>query len=476
MNDIIYGNITFGKELFISKFLVKINNKLSIAKTLDNDNLINIFLDNYVLNEKDSVNKIIYNLNNDQTEGIKNIFNNNVSIVTGRAGTGKSSMLKGLVDCLAHVNKNLSSYQYINIQFLTPTAKAKLRITSVIGCNYNCSTIHSFIKKQKLLDNTIFVFDETSMIDVSILSELLHLLKHGDSNVFCFLGDDNQLPSISPGDVLRKLMSSKCFIHRKLNMVIRGDDTIKKVLNDVINGIPTTMTDESFNWIKTNSDKDIEKIIKKILNKNKETSILSTTNRVIDDYTDLSRDIVNPTECQDNDLILKFDKKETRYRIGDKVIHCKNINEKKLYNGMTGVITDICLVQQKNEDSDDLYSINKIDVTFDNPEEINHHAYFENELINLKPAYLITVHKAQGQEYDEIIFIFKNGRMVNKNLLYTALSRAKKKITLIALEETIIKALKTECKRDSLMDHMCVYYDKYHDKECFENYYISNNN
>lgn len=433
-NDIMWGKNTFEKEMYNSKMLInKLKEPLLLNSLITTKDSIKCFLDIDEL------------LNKQQKKGIMSMFENNVSIIYGKAGTGKTTLLKGLINIINLINED------IKLIFLTPTAKAKMRIRDIIGTSHNIFTMHSFFYGKKFMDinepnKTIMIFDESSMIDNNILYNVIQSLENINCVKFVFMGDTNQLPSIGPSDILNKIKQSKCFSNIKLKKIHRNTGFLTKALNNICNGVIPETDSNTFNWI--DSD-DIEKIITDCLTRNKEISIITTTNSLINKYTDKVRDIVNPKTADKKEYIKKSFENETILREFDRVVHCKNFNNLQLYNGMTGNIVNI-----------DNEGIKKIKVLFDG--QIKPYTYNDNsiELNYLKPSYILTVHKSQGQEYDEVLVILtKNGmNMLNKNLLYTALSRAKVKATLVASKKLVKFVLSRNYQRNCMMDLMCKYW------------------
>ena len=526
IDNILYESENYYKEHNIAKILNKINN----SQTLINKFELSIEELNELLNNE--VNNI--KLNNEQKQGIFEVFNNNISIICGKAGTGKTTQLKKFVTiCKQLLDNN------IILWFLAPTAKAKLKMQEVIINNkYNFETIHAFnyynyyygySKQIDITKHNIFIIDETSMVDIFMLYGFLNRVKNIDCTIV-FLGDNRQLPSIGLGCVLDKLISSNIFKTTELINVIRNEINITKVLDKVIEGKSITIDDcddkNEFRWLISKNNNE-QNLLLEILKKDDEQMIITLTNDLIDKLTDNIREIKNPQ----NELIpiKQYDKyqngKKIIFRVGDPVVHCKNNNTLGLVNGDQGIIEDIentqtILVKFKNgvykeseckelnDEQNNLLKfknahnilkefkngmqkkisgkklidaqnilvnlkngmqketnskkLNDNNLFFD--KDYNYFNYninnFKNEdpINYLKPAYMITVHKSQGQEYNNIIVILKKSRMLNRNLLYTALSRAKKSIILISTVENLNTCINKKIKRNSLLNNMITYY------------------
>ena len=455
INSLLYGKYVFETEMNISETLVNFNNNPNIISKTK-------ITEKNILKEIKSFEQ--FTLNTEQIDGILNIFKNNVSVIYGKAGTGKTTLLKGFIETYATINKQIKS----SIYFLTPTGKAKMRTIDVLGelskyidefmtihaFNFRFGNEHNINKKGFKLDQDkrhIFVIDETSMIDIYLLNNLLNIIKNMNISIV-FLGDIRQLPSIGPGCILEKIIKSKIFASTELIQVVRNHGNIIKILDKVSDGIKLTIDDcddkKEFTWIQSNGGNE-NKILKDILNSNYKSDIIITTNNAfISELTDDVRNIKNPLNNKKE--LIKNINEDTKiiYRVGDPVIHCKNDNEKKLANGMQGKIIDII--------------DNLIHVLYENNEDNNKNRtviYDKIMLQDLKPAYLISAHKSQGQEYTNIIVILKNSRLLNRNVLYTGLSRAKKSILLISSEKVLDKCIGNKIKRNSLMDIMIEYFN-----------------
>jgi exodeoxyribonuclease V alpha subunit len=533
INNILYEKDVYDKEHNIAKILNKINN----SQTLINKFELSIEELNEQLNNE--VNNI--KLNNEQKQGIFEIFNNNISIIYGKAGTGKTTQLKKFVTICEQLLDN-----NIILWFLAPTAKAKLKMQQAIrkenenineenknmnekhenineknknineknenmneehenmneeNKNMNFETIHAFnyyyynsyikqyIKQIDITKHNIFIIDETSMVDMFMLHDFLNRVNNIDCTIV-FLGDNRQLPSIGLGCVLDKLISSNIFKTTELINVIRNKINITRVLDKVIEGKPITIDDcddkNEFRWLipKNNNEQNL---LLDILKKDDEQMIITLTNDLINKLTDNIREIKNPQ----NELIpiKQYDKYQNErkiiFRVGDPVVHCKNDNNLGLVNGEQGIIENIedientqnILVKfkngmQKETNSKELNNNNLI--FFDKDYTYFYYNINEEPINHLKPAYMITVHKSQGQEYNNIIVILKKSRMLNRNLLYTALSRAKKSIILISTVENLNTCINKKIKRNSLLNNMITYYSlENSDYNDFETYYLT---
>jgi exodeoxyribonuclease V alpha subunit len=400
-NEYLYYKEHYNCELNIAESLVQIKNN-------------NIILEEYQNDINEFISKIGFNT--EQKQGIINLFSNNVNIICGAAGTGKSFILTNLI-------KFINNYDDIGCLFLTPTGKASDRLNkdhNFKDLDIKSYTIHKYLfynpepnpikEFDDLLNNKIkiFIIDEVSMIGIDIFNRFINKIKQYENIVLLFIGDPNQLPSIACGDVLNHLIKSKCFSVTKLNKIQRTD--LQGLLNaqtNILNKILPENSD-SFIW---NPDLTLDDYIKDF---NELPLILTSTNKLIKKYEDKVKNIFNISYNEKNNIQI-FNKE---YHVDDFIMIIRNNYEKQLVNGMIGQIKEI-----KNK---------SIIVKFDDEiKEIT-------DLNDIKMSYLLTIHKAQGIENDNVIVIIdKDSKMNSINLLYTAITRAKKQCILIAKTDTI---------------------------------------
>ena len=549
-NNNLFNNLTekkFNKiinQLIEEEKVVKINNllyemsvyktELNIAKILNSINDCESIIDRYNLSG-DEINSFIntnqkkkIKLNNEQKNGIYEIFNSNVSIIYGKAGTGKTSLLTRFVNVFQNVFESFD--KSVCLWFLAPTGKAKIKIEDTLlhtinkKCNINFETIHAFNFKNKRkkkintesesleltdFEHNIFIIDESSMIDIHLLDDFLNITKKINCTLV-FLGDNRQLPSVGPGCVLDKLISCNVFKITELIHVVRNGGNITKILDKVINGQNITMSDcddkKEFIWIEPKPEGE-QSLLLDTINANLSNTIIGTTNNFIEQMTDNIREIKNPqNKLKPIDEYVRHPRSSSKkdikiiYRVGDPVIHCKNNNAQYLANGTQGIISKIIfenddklkpkIVQvkykknhkhkisenKKNIIEDTNYDFIDSDETnsdfIDKDERIVDYEVNSDMINDLSPAYMITAHKSQGQEYENIVVVLNKSKLLNRNILYTALSRAQKSITLISSKENLEKCIKRKVKRNSLLDFMFTFYNSEYDND-FCTYYLT---
>lgn len=382
--------------------------------------------------------------NEKQLEAIKKSYTRDFLIITGGPGTGKTTIMKGICELYRQMNK--LSYEKLNerIALLAPTGRAAKRMSETSGLN--ASTIHRFLKWSK--DTNKFqineynkskvefvILDESSMIDTYLMA---NLIKGISSNCkIIMVGDDHQLPSVGPGQVLHDLIESKTLETVELNELYRqGKDSniinlaydirSKKINKNIFN------KDEDLTFIEC-PDSEVINNICEISSTYKDVSYKRFQILVpmykglngIDEINNKVQSIFNPKSKS-----LKEHKiGEIAFREHDKVIQLTNMPDENVYNGDIGIIDRINPAQKK-----------EIHIDFDS----NLVKYTPANYINFRLAYSISIHKSQGSEFDIVILPMVMGynKMLYQKLIYTAVTRAKKKLYLIGN----IKALELACK------------------------------
>ena len=434
-DDKIYPLYLYNSEIDIKNKILKMKSNKSLFDSKKIEELINEI-------EKD------FNLQYEelQRKAIINSLTNKLSIITGGPGTGKSTILRGILECYARLNDtNLASEKMdLKVALASPTGRAAKRMAETSG--FPAKTIHRLLgynyegtftyDDSNLLPFSLIIIDEASMLDVVLANSLFKALNNNTQLIL--IGDFNQLPSVGPGNVLHDLISSGIFVTTKLLKTVRQkeDSDIVKLSNMVLNekidfsifnkkkevffypkmaqdGIPFILTLID-NFIKKggNLDKDIEVLIPMYLG----VAGINECNRLIQEK-------FNP----EKEKILQRDK--IFLKKGDKVLLKRNNPDLDLMNGDIGKVIDIVNV----DDKDKLY------LDFDN-KIID---YPIDEIQDLTLAYAISIHKSQGSEFDNVIVpIFKSySIMLTKNLIYTAITRAKKKLIIIGDPKTLSYAI-----------------------------------
>ena len=376
-------------------------------------------------------------LSNEQELAVKTALQNNISVITGGPGTGKSSILKILLSVYDDV------YQDKKISLVAPTGRAAKRMTETTGLK--ATTIHSLLnltetsyiirKKHKTLDSDLIIIDEASMLDTTLFYFLLTSMKEGSKLVL--VGDPEQLPSVAAGNVLLDLINSYAIPLTKLSIIFRqkSGSTIAYNARKIRVGEFRLEYTDDFQFINAKTDEEIlEKlsiVTKDLLSKyNKDdlsilTSFRQHTKTGSNSLNKFLKPLFNKT------LSSKYFKTDDFYfNIGDKVMFTKNM--KGLANGDIGTILDIKYSEKKTEVTLDFYGDTVI--------------LLNDDLKHLTLAYACTIHKIQGLEQKVIVQVVsdKHGKMLTRNLIYTGITRAKEKIILIGNIDTFNKSIRKD--------------------------------
>ena len=390
--------------------------------------------------------------NTDQKKAIKNALTNRISIITGGPGTGKTTIINSIVKLYVRIH-NLNYKEVINdIALLAPTGRAAKKMSDSTGLP--AMTIHRYLKWNKEKNefqineynknyHKLIIVDETSMIDTYLFASLLKGIGHNITLVL--VGDSNQLPSVGPGLILNDLIDSDMFTHTTLEQIYRQSDNsyipilAKEIKEHDLSSEFTKQTDD-YNFLHA-SGLTIKEMIRKICVMSKEKGLTEEEIQVlapmyrgengIDNLNVLLQDIFNPKSK---------DRKETKvgditYRVGDKVLQLVNDPDNNIFNGDIGYISSIgTIMGSKNKD---VFTIN-----FDG----NEIQYTREDLINIKHAYAITIHKSQGSEFAHVIMPVSKAyyKMLYNKLIYTGVSRAKKSLIIIGEEESFVMAVNND--------------------------------
>ena len=376
----------------------------------------------------------------EQLDAIKLAITRKVAIITGGPGTVKTTILKGILD----LYKVLSSSDKIRlneqIALLAPTGRASKRMSEVT--NFEASTIHRFLKWNKDTNRfqineynkssvSFVIIDEASMIDTMLLANLLKGLK--SSCHIIFVGDANQLPSVAAGDVLNDMIESKELpVYALKNWHRQGSDS--KII-PFAHRINEGILDKEL----LNSGNDLEFI------PCRDNEIIEVIGNVCKDYNSYDLQVLAPIYKNRNGIYAindhlqklwnpkspnkkEIEGNESIYREKDKVIQLSNMKDESVFNGDIGIIDRIKLLGNK-----ELY------IDYDG----NLVKYTKSMLQNFTLGYAISIHKSQGSEFDTVLipFTFDYRKMLYRKLIYTGVTRCKKKLILVgdinALEQAI---------------------------------------
>ncbi len=415
-----------------------------------------------------------FTLASQQKKAVNDALVSGVLVITGGPGTGKTTIINTILKLLEK-----GGYK---TELAAPTGRAAKRITETTG--FEAKTVHrllgvafqntegtrqSFEKNEENpIEADVLIIDESSMLDLLLTFNLLKAVE--PSTKVIFVGDADQLPSVGPGNVLRDIISSGIIKTVKLDEIFRrGRESLITVNAHRINRgeFPhLNGQDKDFFLVKrANADDVADTIVDLVKNRlpsyynidsKKDIQLLSPMRKGTLGIVNLNQRLQKSVNPQTN---AKNEKQrgDTLFREKDKVMHIKNnynirwrvakggvtVDEGEgVFNGDEGMITAI-----DNEEG-------KLTVLFDDGREVE---YDFSQLDELELSYAVTVHKSQGSEYNTVIMPVHSGpyMLMNRNILYTAVTRAKKLVVLVGTEEALKKMIDNnrEIRRFSALSH-----------------------
>ncbi len=394
--------------------------------------------------------------NDDQLKAIRSSFLNDILIITGGPGTGKTTIIKAIIDLYQDMNKLKFEELVEKIALLAPTGRASKRLSEKAICP--SSTIHRFLKWNK--DTNAFqinefnrskkelvIIDESSMIDLKLFASLLKGLKTDTKLII--VGDYNQLPSVGVGQVLKDLIESEVVNSVKLRQLYRqkeGSNIINlayefndgKLDKTIFNkGSDLTLYEES--------DEKVLKRIEKLCNSYKKADYkdfqilvpMYKTLNGIDNINKIAQEIFNPHDKNKKEIKIG----DIIYREHDKVLQLSNMPEENIFNGDIGII----------------HSIDKKEIIID----------FDGNLVKFTPSnfskfkhgYAISIHKSQGSEFKTVIIPVVSGysKMLYRKLYYTGITRSKKELFIVGDYNALLRASlnnESDSRRTTLKDKL----------------------
>ncbi|MCP5104778.1 MAG: ATP-dependent RecD-like DNA helicase [bacterium] len=375
-------------------------------------------------------------LTGEQQEAVVSSAGNRITIITGGPGTGKTTIIRAIIEAFQKAEKN--------VLVAAPTGRAAKRIEE--ASFYSASTIHRMLQidpetgrfvhdEHNPLKADVVIVDEFSMVDSFIFHSLLKAIARHTRLII--IGDKDQLPSVGPGNVLRDIITCGFFdiIYLNRNFRQTKDSLIIENAYRINGGEPLIFKkyaeDLDFVFIKVpNETRALEKVLG-ILEYYKETYAFNSQDMqvLVPMYRGAAGiDSLN-TRIQEQfnrqPFIIK--KEKAAFKQWDRVMQLKNNYEKMVFNGEQGIISKFDPEKKK------------LKVDFDG----NLVEYHVSELEELTLSYAVSVHKAQGSEYDMLVLVLlpSHSIMLNRELFYTAVTRAKKKILLISDEITVQRAV-----------------------------------
>ena len=444
----VYLDFFYKTEEQIAERLIKLNETKNVK---------------FIKNIEDELQKIekynMIELSEKQKEAVKLVNNNNVTIITGGPGTGKTTIIKSIIEIYEKKGKK--------VILAAPTGRAAKRMTETTG--KEASTLHRLLEIGKIneddvyknssdyngtpIDGDVIIVDEVSMMDMFLTNYLLKCVYLGSKIIL--VGDADQLASVGPGSVLKDLIESEKIKTVKLDKIFRQAAKSKIIVNaHRVNSGENFITKEEeekdskqdFFFIKQNNQ---EKILNEIIslctgrlekfgnyNFIEDIQVLTPTKKGLLGTKELNKYLQQAINPQDSK---KSEKKSgsITFRVGDRIMQIKNnydicwerqIIKKETGTGVfNGEIGTIISIDEKNKN---------IEIKFDD-EKIAWYQF--SELEQIEHSYAVTIHKAQGSEFNVVIMCVPRTvpMLLTRNLLYTGITRAKELLIVIGQEDTI---------------------------------------
>ncbi|MDK6972485.1 ATP-dependent RecD-like DNA helicase [Streptococcus constellatus] len=374
-----------------------------------------------------------------QKQAICHAIQHKIFILTGGPGTGKTTVINGIIAVYALLHGlDLHKSQDLPILLAAPTGRAARRMNELTGLP--SATIHRHLGMtgdddtshlDNYLDADFIIVDEFSMVDTWLANQLLSNIS--SNSKLLIVGDADQLPSVSPGQVLADLLKIPLLPQTKLEKIYRQgeDSTIVTLASQIQKGVlPPDFTEKKADrsYFEARSEhipQMIERIVEAAIRSGipaQDVQVLAPMYRGqagIDHINQLMQDLINPAEKEQ----LVFEATDGQYRQGDRVIHLVNDAESNVFNGDLGYITDLLPAKYTDSKQDELT------INFDGNEIV----YQRSEWYKIRLAYAMSIHKSQGSEFPVVILPITSSshRMLQRNLIYTAITRAKSKLILL---------------------------------------------
>lgn len=385
-----------------------------------------------------------------QRQAVAASLEHGVLVLTGGPGTGKTTVVKGIIAVLEQ--------QGLQILLGAPTGRAAKRLSEATG--RKAVTVHRLLEStggegglqvfardgDEPLEADVVILDEVSMMDIVLMHHFLEAIAKGCRVIL--VGDVDQLPAVGPGSVLKDILRSGTIPVVRLTEVFRqaGESMIVMNAHAIHRGLlPDYKTSEDFQFREIQASEEVAEAIVFLCKRElkelgfdtqRDVQVLSPMHRLdcgVENLNRLLQDALNPAEI---DKLAIAGAGQT-FRLGDKVMQIRNNYTKNVFNGDIGFIVDIDGEKTKVAYPD------------------NEATYEKNELVELRLAYAMSVHKSQGSEYPIVIMPLISGHhiMLQRNLLYTAVTRAKARVILLGTKAALNTAIMNDRtqKRYSLL-------------------------
>lgn len=406
----------------------------------------------------------------DQFHAIKQALTSKIMILTGGPGTGKTTVIKGIISAYAKIHQlSIHRHDYMDDEYpfilTAPTGRAAKRLQESTGLT--AMTIHRLLgwdgkvtfekNEYEKLTGKILIIDEFSMVDTWLANQLFRAIP--DDMQVIIVGDEDQLPSVGPGQVLADLISSNVLPVVQLHEVYRQKEGSKIIeiankikYNQLLKADLTKSNDFSFIHCEAHQ---LISVIHSIFTHAKQKGIpdhhiqvlapMYKTEVGINKINNELQQLINPKTNKKRERFIN----DVVYRVGDRVLQLVNQPEDGVYNGDIGEIIHI-LTAKESEDE-----VEQIVVQFDDREV----TYNRSDYLNFTHAYCISIHKSQGSEFPIVVLpiLPQYGRMLRKNLIYTAMTRSKQSLIVCGDIDAFFKGIEridTENRYTTLKEHL----------------------
>lgn len=392
----------------------------------------------------------------DQFEAINQSLHSKVMIVTGGPGTGKTTVIKGILNAFATIHDmTLNPDDYDNetdfpFVLTAPTGRAAKRLNESTGLP--AVTIHRLLgwdgkdgfekNHNNQLAGKFLIIDEFSMVDIWLANSLFKAIP--DEMQVLIVGDEDQLPSVGPGQVLSDLLSSEMIPFVSLNEVYRQKEGSKIIhlAHEIKNDSDIQLeNDKDFSFIPCSEYQLLDvitKIFAKAIDKGidvKDIQVLAPMYRSQAGITSINKELqqlINPRTSRTREVKANDD---VVYRVGDKVLQLVNQPENGVYNGDIGEVAAIF------EEDENKENVEQLVLLFEGKEVV----YERKDYVNIMHAYCVSIHKSQGSEFPIVILPVVSGynRMLRKNLLYTGITRSKESLIICGEANAFLRGVRT---------------------------------
>ncbi|EGS36731.1 ATP-dependent RecD-like DNA helicase [Megasphaera sp. UPII 135-E] len=372
-----------------------------------------------------------FTLAKEQQQAVKASVRSPILVITGGPGTGKTTIIQAVI--------KLAEQRQERIALCAPTGRAAKRLHE--ATSHKAETVHRLLgangksfeyDEDNLLSVDLVIVDEVSMLDMNMCYHLFQALPEGCRCIF--VGDADQLPSVGVGRVLHDLIRSEQIPVVRLKTIFRQKNGGRIVTNaHLINQgqFPICNEDSEFTWIEVDSEEEgaaqITALYGEIMKKEDDlfsVQVLSPMYKNpcgVDNLNALIQEKYNPSQPNKSEYCTE----KWTFRVGDKVMQRQNNYDEGIFNGDMGTVFSV--------------QAERVFVRFAERDV----SYTRKDISQITPAYATTVHKSQGSEYGTVILAFVNSQyiMLQRNLFYTAVTRAKKRVILVGMEAAIQRAV-----------------------------------